>query len=176
MTNRGDQSLSRRDLLRKGAVGTGAATVGIAAFSGTSVAGCTSKHRCARTPGFWKNHKEMWHGYEFLYLEYFTTEFEVRRRHNYFSEWHGRPSVWEILHTKPKGDKSIIMAHHLIAALLNKKAGVEWECVKPTIDKARKWLTHHPIGSDQRHWDGGEEIKDRLDAYNNGYLCACGGE
>ena len=163
-------TFERRDLLKKGTVGAGSLVLGVGAFSGTSVAGCTGKHACVRTPGFWKNHTDMWHGGDHLHL---GTANDESDRYNYFSSYQGRPSVLEILEMSPKGDKSIIMATHLIATLLNKLAGTDTSCIEAEITAAREWLDDHPVGSDQRQWDGGESIKNELDAYNNGRRCAC---
>lgn len=166
--------IARRKLLRRGAVGASSAALGVAAFSGTSVAGCTDDHECARTPGFWKNHTEMWeHGTDHLH---FGTDRDTSDRHDYFSDYRGRRSVLDILEMPPKGDKSIIMARHFIAARLNVKAGTDSSCIQETIQAARVWFDAHPVGSDQKRWDGGESIKDELDAYNNGQRCACKGE
>ena len=163
-------TLDRRNLLKKGTAGACSTAIGVTAFSGTSLAGCTGDHACARTPGFWKNHTDMWHGKRHLHL---GTANDRSDRYNYFSSFEGDPSVLEILEMPPKGDKSIIMARHLIATLLNMRAGTDSSCITETIQNAKEWLDDHSVGSDTRQWDGGESIKDRLDAYNNGRLCAC---
>lgn len=168
-----ESTLARRDLLKKGTAGACSTAIGVTTFSGTSLAGCTGDHACARTPGFWKNHTDMWHGRHHLHL---GTAGDTSDRYNYFSSFDGRPSVLEVLEMSPKGDKSIIMATHLIATLLNVRAGTDSSCITETIQAAKEWLDDHPVGSNQRRWDGGESIKDRLDAYNNGRLCACKAE
>lgn len=165
-----ESSVTRRDLLRKSAAGTGAAALGVTAFSGTSMA-WGNRFECARTIGYWKNHPEEWKGEDHLHL--FTIEYHDEDKYKYFERYDGRPSVMEILEMPTKGDKSIIMAKQLIATLLNDKAGTDVSCIEDTVKKARKWLKAHPVGCGQRRWDGGEWIKDRLDAYNNGELCAC---
>lgn len=162
-------TIPRRELLKRGAIASGVAATGLATFSGTSLAGCTVDHKCARTPGYWKNHPDMWHG-DHLHL---GTADDSTDRYNYFSSFGGRPSALEILQTEPEGDKSIIMAIHLIATLLNVKAGTDPSCITGTVADARAWLDSHPVGSGVESWDGGESIKDTLDAYNNGQLCAC---
>lgn len=162
--------VGRRDLLRKGAIGAGSAALGVAALSGTALAGCTVDHECARTPGFWRNHPDMWHGGDHLHL---GTAGDTTDRFNYFSSFDGRPSVLEILEMPARGDKSVIMATHLIATLLNLTAGTDPSCIEETVRAAKAWLDTRPVGSDVRGWDGGEGIKDELDAYNNGERCAC---
>lgn len=163
-------TVGRRDLLHKGAIGAGSAALGVAALSGTALAGCSVDHECARTPGFWRNHTDMWHGGDHLHL---GTTGDTTDRFNYFSSFEGHPSVLEILEMPARGDKSIIMATHLIAAILNVRAGTDPSCIRDVIDAAKVWLDDHPVGSDVRDWDGGEGIKDELDAYNNGERCAC---
>lgn len=164
--------LNRRELLKKGAQASAATVVASTAFSGTSLAGCTGKHTCARTPGFWKNHTEMWHGNHL----HFSTARDDTDLHRYFRDYDGRSSVLSILESKPRGDKSLIMATHFSATLLNIKAGTDGSGIGPTLWDARKWFDDHPVGSNQRKWDGGEEIKDTLDAYNNGNLDVCSGD
>lgn len=163
----------RRELLTMGAVGAGSAALGVTAIPGTSLAGCTGDHECARTPGFWKNHTEMWHGVLHVHL---GTADNKTDRYNYFTSCKDRPSALEILEMSPKGDKSIVMAQHLIATILNLRAGTDSSCIETAVQDAKGWFDSHPFGSNQRRWDGGESIKDRLDAYNNGQLCACGAD
>ena len=183
--------VTRRDLLRRGAAATGAATVGIAGFSGTAAATLD----CPRTIGNWKNHEE-WP--------------RDRIRLHRGDERLDVEAAKEILSRPPRGDKALIVARQIIAAQLN-LAGLNaaeppacTEAVSAVqgpgsaMERAISWLdcsdgtcadgwdyvsdaeTHEPV----RSWDvnagfgswDGEPLKDRLDAFNNGRICdGCGG-
>lgn len=135
----------------------GAGGLGAFATSGTAAATIA----CPRTPGYWKNHTD-W-ACNFLILGGVRYEKE---------------EVIELLGMPPKGDKSIILGKHLAATKLNICHGPGSEpaktefmgCVRTWRNQADGWLGDHPIGSGVRKWDGGEEIKDMLDRYNNGRL------
>lgn len=170
-----DVTATRRSVLEKGAIVGSASLLGLASVSGNVAAHQTG---CARTPGYWKNHPEEWHGASQHF--HLGTSGDLSDRYNYFTEHTTpsgdvHPSALEILQTSPKGDKTIIMAQHLIATELNILNGSTNSCM-PTYGAradAREWLQAHGlVGSGQEDWDGGEAIKDTLDAYNNGELCA----
>lgn len=73
------------------------------------------------------------------------------------------------LDTAVRGDKTISMAHQLIAAKLNVLNGADPTDLGTTIADADQWLADHGgVGSGQRQWDGGEVLKNTLDAFNNG--------
>ena len=79
--------------------------------------------------------------------------------------------------TKPsKGDKTYDLYAQLCAAILNVANGSEASCIANDIAAADVWLAKNYLGSDVKGrslaWEYGEELKDRLDAYNNGELCA----
>jgi len=83
--------------------------------------------------------------------------------------------------SKPsEGDKTYDLYSQLCAAILNMYNGADTSCIADTIQAADEWLETNYLGSDVEGsslaWseiDGGEELKDRLDAYNNGELfCA----
>ena len=100
-------------------------------------------------------------------------------------------SCMDILWMNPKGDKTIIMAHHFIAAILNGRNETQDWCVRgydmPSwkdeadydpdtdyIQLAKEFFDEHPVGSGARSWDGYEYVKDALEAYNEGRMCVCG--
>ncbi|MBI3442112.1 MAG: hypothetical protein HY052_09990 [Proteobacteria bacterium] len=65
----------------------------------------------------------------------------------------------------------------LVAAILNVTSGTCASCIQTTIDAANQWLVAHPLGSgvvaNSLAWDGnGEDLKETLEAYNRGMLCA----
>lgn len=151
--------LGRRTLLRRGARSALAVGVGTVAFAGTAAA-----TTCPRTPGFWKNHPGAWpvDGLRLGGVDYSTAE------------------LLAILDASPAGDKSVILARHVIAYRLNL-----WE-LNPTCDLAEEanatateWLglagpllDGDDVGAGVHTWvlDGvdGEPAKDALDAFNNG--------
>jgi hypothetical protein len=70
-----------------------------------------------------------------------------------------------VLETPTRGDVTIIMAKQLIAAKLNVASGNS--C--PLTSDAEAWLcSHGGIGASRKLWDGGESLKNALDAFNNG--------
>jgi hypothetical protein len=95
-----------------------------------------------------------------------------------------RHETIELLKSPVKGDKTITMIKAFLAAKLNQMHGCEDECIADTIAEADAWMALHPIGSEVKAssdaWqcgcgkEGGECLHCRLDAYNNGELCAPG--
>jgi len=128
------------------------------------VAGTVAAHCCCygpgvRSQGYWKNHPDawprdtVWVGKEYCKAEAIT-----------------------ILQTPGKGDKSYTLFNALLAAELNQCAGNCTCCIEKTICKAHEWCCEHPPGSgvtgNSCAWKYGELLYCKLDAYNNGYLCA----
>lgn len=113
------------------------------------------------TPGYWKNHPEAWPVDEITIggMTYNVTE-----------------AIAEM--DKPvKRDMTYAMFQALVAAKLNVLIGNDDSCIANTIDDADAWMAEHPVGrevkaKDSAWQDGGEALKDRLDVYNNGKLCA----
>ena len=113
------------------------------------------------TPGYWMNHPEAWPcdsiwigGQEYLKCEAI--------------EWMKRPV---------KGDKTLTLFPALVAAKLNYFIGNPYCCIMSTIEDADWWMYYHPPGSGVKAnspaWQNcGEALYCRLDAYNNGLLCA----
>lgn len=170
-----DRSSTRRAVLKKGALASGL-LIGIGAAS--SPAAAWDYTMCPRTPGFWKRA-----------ANWLKVEYDFSGRSPIISNLAGEPvvtqqDVIEILSTPPKGDKSIIMAHHVLATKLNLIAGSDPSCVKDTLEQANQWLKDvgfwtdydaFEFGSGQHHWTGdSEQWKDTLDDYNNERLdCGC---
>ncbi|NHN49727.1 hypothetical protein G9464_19335 [Halostella sp. JP-L12] len=183
MTN----DLTRRDVLRRGAAATGAATVGVAGFSGTAAATLD----CPRTIGYWKNHPGV--------AEQVRSQILVARG----SKAIDVDEALSILNTPPRGDKALIMAKQVIAAVLSKGAilyedgavckEAASDIDEGTLDKAINWLgcvesetegwgylddpeNYDPVRTWTNDCGDGEPLKDRLGAFNNGRLCdGCGG-
>lgn len=158
-------TFDRRTVLSSG-VKSAVAIAGISAVSGTAMA-TNDTVVCPKTPGYWKNHEENW-SEDDIWLGY---------------GWVTKKEALDILHQAPKGDKCIIMEHQLIAAIQNVREGnggqvrFDVSCVNDnpdTIQQAQLWLQEHcgEGNSVKGPWPGdGEQIKDRLDAFNNGELC-----
>ncbi len=101
------------------------------------------------TIGYWKNHPEVW---PFTSMTICGVTLD-------------QSELISVLGAPPRGDVTIIMAKQLIAARLN--VGVGNSC--PLTTDAEAWLcSHGGIGASRKQWDGGEELKDALDAFNNG--------
>lgn len=82
----------------------------------------------------------------------------------------------EFINMPVKGDKTLTMFPALAAAHLNRAIGNPWSCIEQTLIEADIWMAAHPPGNKVRAnsdaWDVGEPLYRRLDAYNNGRLCA----
>ena len=127
------------------------------------------------TPGFWKNHEDVWPviGDTVLIGDW---------NHSWICDPAEtcleltREQAMAALGTPPKGDMTWNLARPLVAAWLNVSAGNDASCIADTIDLATQWLLAHPIGSDvggsDPAWDTASEWAGILDDYNNGLLCA----
>jgi len=114
------------------------------------------------TPGYWKNHPEAW-PVEKIYIGYIG---------------YSKAEAISIMQTPGKGDKTYTMFNALAAAILNVQIGNDPSCIQTTIDNADYWMSmYSPVGSGVRGnsdaWQElGEHKYEKLDAYNNGKLCA----
>lgn len=119
--------------------------------------GTSSSFTCVRvnqfTPGFWKNHPEVWPVSSLTLGGISYTQRELLA----------------ILMRPTRGDITIILSHHLIAAMLNIASGSD-PSIQGTIDDANTYLSRVPLGSRPRGGVKalGERLKTRLDDYNNG--------
>ena len=109
---------------------------------------------CSYTIGFWKTHPEVW-----------PVDNLDLGSGNYDAD-----ALMTILNTEPKGDKSLILAHQLIATKLNVANGADPTDLGTAIADADAWLTTYGIGDGQKKWEGGEETKNTLDGFNNGLI------
>lgn len=120
---------------------------------------CSTKG--ARSQGYWKNHLGSWP------VDNVTVggiTYDARTARN-------------LMKRPPKGDQTWTLYRQLLGAILNVANGTCPTCIQSTIDAANQWLIDHPLGSGVKAssaaWqDSGEDLKDTLDAYNNGLLCA----
>ena len=115
-----------------------------------------------RSAGFWTNHD--W--YE-----------EVGEPEICFGPWDDKICFDYI----PKGgkDKCDTMLRQILAARLNKEMGCESECIRIELKKAQWWYYTNcddgqsvHAGGPESPWRYGEKLYRKLDAYNNGRLCA----
>ena len=114
------------------------------------------------TPGYWKNHAEAWP----------VTSLTLG------GTTYTQDALLAILGQSKSKDVSYAMASQLIAAKLNVASGNEASCITATITDADAWVATHGIGTgisgSSAAWSAGEPLKDTLDSYNNGLLCAPG--
>lgn len=115
------------------------------------------------TPGYWMNHPEAWpiNSITVGGVTYSITQ-AIQNMRNSSSK-----------------DVTYSMFQAVVAARLNALVGNQSGCITGALAGAESWLTANPLGSrvsgSSTAWTGsggGEDIKDTLDAYNNGLLCA----
>jgi hypothetical protein len=113
------------------------------------------------TPGYWMNHPEAWPVHSIVIG----------------GKTYTKDQAIAIMKTAPKGDQTYVMFFHLVAAKLNVANGTNASCISSTIAQADAWMaTYGPVGKKvgggSDAWKIGDPIKNTLDAYNNGLLCA----
>ncbi len=106
---------------------------------------------CNFTPGYWKNHPEDWP----------MADFAVG------GEDYVQSELIEILQRPVRGDATVILAHHLIAAMLNVMGGSD-DYIQGAIDDGNQFLDDHGLGSRPSGALKGEAIgiKNELAGYN----------
>jgi len=111
---------------------------------------------CTYSQGYWKNHPDDWPVEEVVLgeVKYIKTE------------------AIEILKTPPKGDATYILAHQLIAAMLNFANGANSNVIEGTITAADGWLMANELGSDPREAERekGIELSESLESFNTGEI------
>jgi hypothetical protein len=117
---------------------------------------------CTLTQGYWKNHPSAWP----------VTTLVVG------GVTYGQAELLDLFATAPAGDASLILAHQLVAAMLNRASGAgATPGVLQAIDDANAWMATHqdgdgrlPFGVPSSSPAGGvaTSLSDQLDAYNNG--------
>jgi hypothetical protein len=109
--------------------------------------------------GYWKNHPEAWP----------VTELQLGNI-TYTQE-----QLLDIMHEPVRGNGLVSLAHHLITAKLNVANGADPSCIEQTIADADALigdLVVPPIGDGYLRPNEVEALKDTLEAYNEGELCA----
>lgn len=179
---------SRRSILKSGALLAGGA-VGLPLVTGSVAA-----TGCAYTPGYWRNHTDVWPG-EARHIHFGTTgdhggNGDSNAYYYFDSEANDNLTVLQIFEAPVRGDKSLIMAKAYAAAILNGRNETQDWCIhgwessdrevrdseKNYLELAQEFFDMYPPGSGVRRWHGYEYVKDALDAYNNGEMCVCGGD
>jgi len=111
------------------------------------------------TPGYWKNHPEAWPVNSITIGE----------------DTYSKAQAIALM-GMPDGDKSYTLFRAYVAAYLNVLIGNDSSCIASTLTAAYNWLNTYEPGSNVKAssnaWKMGEPLYLRLDAYNNGFLCA----
>jgi len=113
------------------------------------------------TPGYWKNHPEAW-PVDSITIGGVT---------------YSKAQAIDIMKTNKAADKTYTMFNALVCAKLNLLLGNESSCIATTVLAADQWMKKYgPVGSgvkaSSQAWKEGEPLYLKLDAYNNGLLCA----
>ena len=115
---------------------------------------------CTRTHGYWKNYPNDWPVEEITIGGILYT----------------KEQAIDILKTPVQDDMTIAMFYQLAAAMLNVYIVAAYECIDQTVYDADDWMADNPLGSEvdasSEAWEIGEPLKDLLDDYNNGLMCA----
>ena len=114
---------------------------------------------CVRGQGYWKNHPDQWP----------VTELQLG------NVTYDQQQLLDILHQPVRGNGLVSLAQHLIAAKLNIAAGADPSCIEETIAEADALigdLVVPPVGDGYLAPRDVEAIKDILEDYNEGRLCA----
>lgn len=112
------------------------------------------------TIGYWKNHPAAWP------VDSLTLGAEI----------YTKQEAIALLRAPVRGDASIMLGKQLVAAKLNVASGNYSFCIQDAIAEADALLTETPVGTldkkDKDTKNAMNAVKDVLDAYNNGRLCA----
>lgn len=182
-----DPHLTRRSVLRKTAIVSVAAGVGIPTVSGTAAASY-----CPRTPGYWKNHD--WPR---------NTQGDpvgVQNVNDHIPgvDFADQEEGQAFLAEPKRGDKGKIMVFHLIAYILNNQGACDPRKNPDTTTlpgaenldgittlqdlkrEAQNWVRDSNFPDPQRTWhvpdatvSNGEVMKDLLDQLNNNQVLPC---
>jgi hypothetical protein len=114
----------------------------------------------AGTPGYWKNNPSAWP------VDVITIG----------GRTYQKLQAIAIMNLPDRKDQTKIAFRHLVAAKLNVLIGNDDSCIAEAIEAADAWLALHPVCSGVRAssaaWKEIAAVIARLDAYNNGLLCA----
>jgi hypothetical protein len=114
---------------------------------------------CVRGQGYWKNHPDQWP----------VTELQLG------NVTYTQDELLSFLRQPVNGNGLVSLAHHLIAAKLNVANGADSSCIQQTIADADALigdLVVPPVGDGYLAPRDVEALKDILEDYNEGRLCA----
>jgi hypothetical protein len=114
---------------------------------------------CVRGQGFWKNHSDQWPATE---LQLGNTTYT-------------RDQLLSMMHQPVHGNGLILLARQEIAAKLNIATGADGSCVQQTLTDADTLigdLVVPPVGDGFLRPSDVNAVKDTLEDYNEGDLCA----
>jgi hypothetical protein len=109
--------------------------------------------------GFWKNHPDQWP----------VTELQLG------NVTYTQDQLLSIMHEPVRGNGLVSLAHHFIATKLNVANGADPSCIQQTIADADAMigdLVVPPVGDGHLAPRDVEALKDTLEEYNEGDLCA----
>ena len=109
--------------------------------------------------GYWKNHPEAWP----------VTELQLG------NVTYTQDQLLSIMHEPVRGNGLVSLAHHLITAKLNVANGADPSCIQQTIADADALigdLVVPPVGDGYLRPRDVNALKDILEDYNEGHLCA----
>lgn len=120
-------------------------------FEAAFTCDCPDEDICHYTPGYWKNHASVWP----------MTSFSLG------GVSYSQAQLLAIITRPVRGDATVILAHHLIAAKLNVANGAS-DDIQGAIDDADAFLAMYPLGSNPTSpaREQGLEIKNLLADYN----------
>jgi len=129
-------------------------------FTATFTCICEEEGGCHFTPGYWKNHPEAWP----------VTTLTLG------GILYNQAQLLAILDLPVRQDPTVILAHHLIAAMLNVANGAD-PSISGAIDDANALLVTYPLGSNPKGAakDMIIDAKNVLCAYNEMILPGCEG-
>jgi hypothetical protein len=114
---------------------------------------------CAFGFGYWKNHPQAWP----------VTELQLG------NVTYTQDQLLSIMHEPVRGNGLVSLAHHLITAKLNVANGADPSCIQQTIADADALigdLVVPPVGDGHLAPRDVNALKDILEDYNEGHLCA----
>jgi hypothetical protein len=117
---------------------------------------CDEPDGCTGTPGYWKGAPRPWPAPGLTVGgDYYT-----------------KAELLDIFDWPSRGDATVKLFHHTVAAMLNVLAGAGTS-IQPTIDAANAFLTTHPLGNKPTGAlkEEANAIKDALVAYNESRPC-----
>jgi len=111
---------------------------------------------CTYTQGFWKTHEEAW-----------STSLTLG------TVTYSKQELLDILHEPARGNGLVILAHQLIAVLLNADQGADVSSIQTQIDAAHGLIGSRvipPIGGDSVPPSSVSSLAQTLDDFNNGII------